>query len=64
MSVDGIVGPTTRGATEKALEKMGNALQNAIVEERIKFYHSIVHRRPDQKVFLDGWIHRAESFKL
>jgi lysozyme family protein len=64
ISVDGIMGPGTRGATERAQEAMGNYFQNAIVEERIKFYHRIVERNPSQSVFMKGWLRRANSFML
>ncbi len=64
ISVDGVMGPGTRGAAERAQEAMGNYFQNAIVEERIKFYHRIVERNPSQKVFMKGWLRRANSFLL
>jgi lysozyme family protein len=64
ISPDGIMGPTTREATELALSKMGNTLQNALVEERIRFFHNIVNKDSSQKIFLGGWVIRAESFKL
>jgi len=64
ISVDGAIGPGTRAAVEKAAEEMGNYLQNAICEERIKFYHRIVERKESQRVFLKGWLRRANSFKL
>jgi len=64
VSVDGIMGPGTRGSVERAQDAMGNYFQNAIVEERIKFYHRIVERNSSQKVFLKGWLRRANSFLL
>ncbi len=64
ISVDGAIGPGTRGAVERAAEAMGNYLQNAVVEERIKFYNRIVERKESQRVFLKGWLRRADSFKL
>ena len=64
ISVDGVMGPGTRGSVERAQNAMDNYLQNAIVEERIKFYHRIVERNSSQKVFLKGWLRRANSFLL
>jgi len=64
ISVDGVMGPGTRGSAERAQDGMGNYFQNAIVEERIKFYHRIVERNASQKVFLKGWLRRANSFLL
>lgn len=64
ISVDGVIGPGTRGALNKAVDAMGNYFVNALVEERLKFYHRIVERRPASKKFLRGWTRRAESFRL
>lgn len=64
VDTDGIMGPQTRNACIAAQEAMGPYLQNAIVEERIKFYQNIVRRDSSQKVFLNGWLNRARSFLL
>lgn len=64
ISVDGVIGPGTRGAVERAAGEMGPYLNNALVEERLKFYNRIVERDESQRVFLKGWTHRANSFKL
>ena len=64
VDVDGRLGPQTRGVVNNAAEVMGPYLQNALVEERIKFYHAIVNNNPSQKVFLKGWLRRANSFIL
>lgn len=61
---DGVIGPATISACEKAQAAMGNYLQNALVEQRIKFYLAIVSGNPSQQVFLKGWMRRAESFRL
>ena len=64
ISVDGVIGPMSRKAVENAVDAMGNEFQNALVEERIRFFHRIVARNSSQKVFLKGWLRRAESFRL
>lgn len=64
ISTDGVIGPKTRRALERAVSEMGNYFQNALVEERVKFFHRIVQRDPSQEVFLRGWLRRAESFRL
>lgn len=61
---DGVLGPMSRAAIEKAAARMGNTLQNALVEERILYMNDIVSRNPAQKVFLKGWLARANSFRL
>lgn len=64
LSVDGINGPGTRRHVGRAADAMGAYLQDALVEERIKFYHRIVERNESQRVFLRGWLRRANSFRL
>ena len=64
ISIDGGIGPQTITTTERAQKEMHIYLNNAIVDERIKFYNSIVERNPSQKVFLKGWLRRAESFRI
>ena len=63
LKIDGINGPRTRLAADKAQKKMGIGFNNAIVEERLRFYYWIVDNDPSQEVFLDGWISRAEGFR-
>lgn len=62
VDVDGIIGPGTRAAAAKAAE-MGPFFCNAIVEERLAFYESLVDSDPSQIRFLNGWRARAESFR-
>jgi lysozyme family protein len=61
---DGAMGPNTKKAIEKTQEKMGNHYNNALVEERLRFYQGIVDRKPSQEKFLKGWTKRAKSFLL
>lgn len=61
---DGILGPNTRNAIERAYNAMGPFFINAIVEERITFHQMRVQERPDQGIFLQGWINRAETFRI
>jgi len=64
ISVDGVLGPMTRASVLKGVAGMGNAFQNALVEERLHFYASIIARHPEQKKYEHGWTNRAESFRL
>lgn len=63
--VDGEIGSKTIQACKDATKKLGaKALQNAVVDRRIRYVEDIVKRRPDQKKFLRGWKNRAEMFRL
>jgi len=62
--VDGTNGPRTQAAAAEAYKSMGNYFINAIVDERIDFYHRIVARNLTQQRFLTGWLKRAESFRV
>lgn len=62
LSVDGAMGPNTRKAAFWALEQMGPWLLRALLEERRNFYYSIVAARPNQEVFLKGWLNRVNEF--
>ncbi len=64
IGADGIIGPRSIKAITEAQDKMGNYFNNALVEERVKFYNRIVERNSSQKVFLRGWLKRANSFNL
>jgi lysozyme family protein len=61
---DGILGPQTRDRAIAAQQTMGPYFQNAIVDERIKFFQRIAANNPSQQVFLKGWLRRCESFRL
>ena len=58
--VDGIMGPATRAAmqmadTDKAL--------TAMLDEREKFFQTIVDNKPSQGVFLRGWLNRVDDLR-
>lgn len=57
---DGKVGPATIAAINSA---DGEYLFNRLVQDRIKFYNDIVDKNPAKKVWLKGWLIRANSFK-
>ncbi len=59
---DGRIGPKTIAAAKAAVERMGNELIKVLVRRRVIFYEGIVKADPSQRVFLAGWINRAESF--
>lgn len=56
VDVDGVLGPQTRAAAERAQVEMGPLFNNAIMHERRNFYRTIVARDPKQGVFLAGWL--------
>ncbi len=59
---DGVIGPKTRSLADRASEEMGVFLGNALVDERVAFYEDLVDRKPNQQIFLRGWINRANEF--
>lgn len=56
---DGVIGPATLAAVEKADPK---ALSRQYANKRVEFYNSLVMRDPSQIKFLKGWTARANSF--
>lgn len=58
--VDGRMGPKTRA---KASSIDPTSLNNTLVDVRKDFYRNIVKSRPNQKIFLNGWLKRAESYR-
>lgn len=61
---DGVLGPRTRIAAEKASAAMGGYLVNALVERRIHEANEIVRRRPQNAKYLKGWTNRANRFRV
>lgn len=64
LSVDGAMGPQTKGAADKAEQAMGLWFLAALAEERRSFYKLIVERKPSQQVFFDGWMNRLAEFDV
>ncbi len=62
LDIDGAMGPNTRKAAFWAEQTMGPVFLKALVEERRNFYYAIVNANPSQKVFLRGWLRRADEF--
>lgn len=58
---DGIFGPQTINAING---KEPETLFNIIYKEREKFYYSICEKKPEQKVFLNGWLNRLNDYKF
>jgi len=61
---DGFIGPVTIAAANKALFRSGNKFINKLVDRRIEHYRNIVNFNPGKQVFLNGWIARAETFRV
>ncbi len=61
---DGIIGVRTLASAEKAVKNLGESFINYLVDSRIHAYHAIIEKDPSQVVFKDGWINRAESFRV
>lgn len=62
--IDGQIGKLTISASKCAYELLGNDLINTLVTRRKAFYKSIVEHDPKQAVFINGWLARAESFRV
>lgn len=60
VGVDGIWGTDTREAQKAAPRAQTLRL---MLSERKCFYHEIVVRRPEQKVFLNGWLRRLDDLR-
>jgi lysozyme family protein len=60
--VDGNIGYATRYSASEACKNYPDTIINLITTARIERYKAIAARDPEQKVFLSGWIARAESF--
>ena len=58
IAVDGKYGPITRSSL---LQGNNETTWEAIIEARKNFYHQIVDRRESQRVFLKGWLNRAND---
>lgn len=58
---DGIMGKTTLQALNCMDQK---ELFDKLVQSRRDFFHAIVRARPANKVFLNGWLNRLNSFKF
>jgi hypothetical protein len=41
-----------------------DAINNEMVDFRRDFYHKIVKNNSSQKVFINGWLNRAEKFRI
>lgn len=65
LPADGAIGPYTRQAAEAAIAKLGfKAVENAVVNAREAFYNAIIAQDPSQAKYRDGWLHRAEEFRV
>ncbi|MDF1720498.1 MAG: holin-associated N-acetylmuramidase [Minwuia sp.] len=69
LATDGIIGPGTASAAERAYQAMGDLLVDAYAIERRDYYYRIADRRPKLRAFArrrdggkGGWIRRAEEF--
>jgi lysozyme family protein len=58
---DGIVGPITLSLINAAEAEL---LHERIWKARQQFFINIVKRNPKQKVFMNGWMNRLNSFKF
>lgn len=62
--VDGGIGDETIRCAQTAVDQFGEDLINFLVDKRIQFYHQIVDKNSSQSVFLNGWLNRANEFRV
>lgn len=61
---DGLIGPVTVTSVDRVYAAMGHLLINAICDRRALFYQRICTHDEAQVVFLQGWLRRAQAFKV
>lgn len=63
LKVDGAVGDKTLEALDVCIKKANNLplICEIYLNEREKFFRNIVNRRPQSKVFLNGWLNRVNA---
>jgi hypothetical protein len=61
---DGKSGNMTRDAIKQRMKASKSQFNNDLVSTRKNFYNKIIAADPRQKDFLQGWINRAERFRM
>jgi len=61
---DGLIGPKTINLSNLAMENLGDYFINSLVNFRISFYHQLISNDPSQREFEQGWLTRAEAFRV
>lgn len=64
LSVDGIIGNTTRGVLNACTDDDEQLLLSTICDEQFAFYQRLVASRPHLSVFINGWKNRAYSVHI
>jgi len=62
--IDGLIGAKTINAAMKAIQSHSKRVINGLSDRRVAFYKQIVKNDQSQSVFLDGWLARADSFRV
>jgi lysozyme family protein len=61
--IDGKFGAMSWDALDLVMSSL-DAINNEMVDFRRDFYHKIVKNNSSQKVFINGWLNRAEKFRI
>jgi len=65
MSVDGIIGPVTRLAVDKAIKRMGDKrFNNALVIEHKRYYDNVANADSSKVRYIDGWKSESDKFVI
>lgn len=63
-TADGVIGKNTIKYANEWVDSLGAVAINTLVDYRVRFYKKIIAKNPSQKVFENGWMARAESFRV
>lgn len=61
---DGILGPETRQVLNGLNPEQRRTLNNVMVDNRLRFYETIIKNDPTQEKFRNGWWKRENRFRL
>ena len=62
LAADGFMGPKTKAVADACYAAMQQWMLLALIQERKMFYTTLVAQDETQRIFLKGWLARANSF--
>ena len=64
LTPDGFIGDKSIKAIRQCYKLMSSSFLNAVVDERKDYYRDLINRKPEQEKFRNGWMNRAEEFRV